>query len=132
MHRRLIAVGVILCASSTLNTAGLSAQQSVPAGVHRSSSLGREAALAASVHPTVRVMSDSGGPDRAQSAVLGAAIGGAVGIVLGYHHGKVDDARCGSECGGPRGIAPVADAFVFGLVGAALGAVVGYAFGRGG
>lgn len=70
---------------------------------------------------------DSLGVERAHHAVIGAAIGAVAGVAIGYHRGRVEDARCGGECGGPR-IATLVDPPLFGLLGAAIGAAVGYLF----
>lgn len=123
---RLGICGLFLCAVEPVRTGALQAQRPEPVGVQRISD---EAALGARLiarGPVMRSPSDSLGVDRAERAVWGAAIGGVIGVAVGYHRGKVADDRCGSECGGPKGLGPLVVGAVFGLVGSALGAIVGY------
>jgi hypothetical protein len=63
---------------------------------------------------------------RPSHALIAAGIGGIVGAIVGVRHGRAIDRACGSECGGPRGLTPVTDGILFGLVGATIGAAVGW------
>ena len=125
---RLGAFGLILGAGEPLVMDTLRAQQAVPVGARRLSAEATTSHFDRSWQESVRWSApDSSVVERMQHALWGAAIGGIVGIAVGYERGKASDRRCGSECGGPVGIAPLVEGVFFGLVGSALGAVVGYA-----
>jgi hypothetical protein len=119
---------LLLCTAETFSAGALQAQRSAPAGVQRSSDVNAASGLTSSVRMTVRRSpSDSGGGGRAEHAVVGAAIGAVVGVVVGYERGKAADARCGSGCGGPA-IGRVILPPLYGFLGGAIGAVVGFVF----
>jgi hypothetical protein len=54
-------------------------------------------------------------------------LGIVVGAAIGYQKGKREDALCTPECGGPQ-IGTLVDPLAYGIVGGAIGAIVGYAF----
>lgn len=126
------AVLVVICSLLFCNidagaSRGLKAQQVSPIGV----SLSRDTAavkIASALSISItRSTSDSTGVERAHHAVIGAVIGAVAGIAVGYHHAKVQDARCTGECGGPR-ISRLVDPPLFALLGAAIGGILGYVF----
>lgn len=126
---RVVVCSLFLCCIEAAAGGALRAQVVAPVGVRP-----RPSPNTAAVQTTLTwsifarpSTSDSPGTDRMRHAVIGAAIGAVAGVAIGYHHGKVEDARCSSECGGPR-IATLVDPPLFGLLGGAIGAVVGYVF----
>lgn len=63
---------------------------------------------------------------RLRNVLIGAATGGVVGATIGARRGaRSDREQCVPECGGPPLGAPLYG-FIFGVVGMALGGVVGF------
>ena len=121
IKRRSQLVGV--CVLLSWAAASLTAQRPMPVGVQRHSAVPVPIIAGSLVRDPV--VGDSGGVERAQHAVIGAAFGAVVGAAVGYHRGKAADRAC-SECGGPAGVGVVVDTFYLGFIGLALGAIVGY------
>lgn len=121
---------MLLCTVAPLTSGAVQAQSPAPVGVQR---LSEASALRSVNTPLAGTRAASGplGGDRFEHAVWGAAIGGVLGVVVGYYHGKHADAQCSSECGGGR-IEVLVDPPLFGLFGSVIGAVVGYALPGGG
>ena len=118
--------GVLLCATELLPGGTLYAQRVAPAGIRRVSNASEAERITASLRFAVRQSaSDSSGADRMEHAVVGAAVGAVVGVAVGYHRGKRADAQCTDVCAGPAIATLVLPPF-YGLVGAAVGGIVGY------
>jgi hypothetical protein len=124
----LVVIGsLFFCNMDAGASRGLQAQRVSPIGVSLSRNTAAvEIAPALSISVT-RSTSDSTGVERAHHAVIGAVIGAVAGLAVGYHHGRVEDARCTGECGGPR-ISRLVDPPLFALLGGAIGAILGYVF----
>lgn len=112
--------------STALPGRPLQAQRMAPVGVRLSTGNWVAGRSTPPLHFTVRrLAADSRDAERARHAVIGTAVGALAGVALGYHRGKIADASCSSECGGPR-IATLIDPPIYGLLGAAVGAIIGY------
>lgn len=64
---------------------------------------------------------------RWRRALIGAAIVGAAGVIVGVRHGNRVDRACGgdNQCSGPP-LAPLIDGVVYGSIGVWVGGAIGW------
>lgn len=126
--RRVWTCFLVCCVIQPFAARPLQAQRVAPVGARPLTEGVLPGKIAAPLGIAVRrAPSDSSRGDRVQHAVVGAAIGAVVGLGLGYYRGRMADADCSSECGGPR-IATLVYPPLYGMLGGAIGALVGYVF----